>query len=214
MRVVAGEFKGRKIDMVPDEGTRPTSEMVREAFASSVLSKRNGGFEGAKVLDAFAGSGAVGIEALSRGAATCTFIDSNQKAIATIESNLGQLPMENSRYKVVHSDSLDSFSTTRDGRGVCIFPGGPFDIVFLDPPYAIEPNRVCSFVRSMGETGGLEDGSLIAYETPCKKFKKLKKKDPIPEDILQMLEILGDGFSLMGVKGYGNTRIVYFGYSK
>ena len=205
MRIIAGKFRGRNVDPVPGDGTRPTTDRVREAIASSIISNREGGFEGAHMLDAFAGSGAVGIEGLSRGAESVTFLDSDAKAIATIEANLAPLPLDGARAHVLRTDTLS------DKRPV--LPGGPFGIVFLDPPYAVEPRRVCTFVASLAQAGMLERDALIGYERAAGKGKKFKlRKGEVPQDVSDMLAVLGDGFELVGVKAYGNTQVVYFRY--
>ena len=90
MRIVAGAFRGRSVQAPAGEGTRPTTDRVREALFSSLYSLR-GGFEGAVVLDAFAGSGALGIEALSRGAAQAVFYENDAKAAAVLKRNLASL---------------------------------------------------------------------------------------------------------------------------
>ena len=118
MRVVAGTFKGRRLAAPAGRRTRPTQDRVREALFSIL-----GDVEGARVLDLFAGSGALGIEALSRGAARCTFVEREQGAVAAIRRNLAALGVE---ARVVRGDALRFLSGSRAGR---------YDLVFLDPPY-------------------------------------------------------------------------------
>jgi 16S rRNA (guanine966-N2)-methyltransferase len=118
VRIVAGAYGGRRIEAPPGRATRPTSDRVREALFSIL-----GPIEGLGVLDLFAGSGALGIEALSRGAAHAVFVDSDARAVATIERNLGSL----SAGGRVHR--RDVFAWLRDADQT-------FDLVFADPPYS------------------------------------------------------------------------------
>lgn len=210
MRIIAGDYKGRRLDAVPSDTTRPSSDMLREAFASTVISNRENGFEDASFLDAFAGSGAVGIEALSRGAKSCLFVDENSKAISTIQSNLEQLLLQRGKANVLKSDT---FLLASSGANI---QGAPFDIVFLDPPYAISADEVCSLLKNLGENGALSDGALAVYEMSGgqKKKRKGEKKDKnaVPDYALDMLNILGDDFRYITAKSYGKSRIVYFEY--
>ncbi|HET8673276.1 MAG TPA: 16S rRNA (guanine(966)-N(2))-methyltransferase RsmD [Thermoleophilaceae bacterium] len=119
MRIVAGKFKGRRLSAPAGRATRPTADRVREALFSIL-----GPLEGERVLDLFAGSGALGIEALSRGAAAAVFVDSEQRAVAAIRRNLDALGAE----AAVHRrDALAFLRGQHDGS---------FDLVFLDPPYS------------------------------------------------------------------------------
>ena len=119
MRIVAGTLGGRRLKAPQGRGTRPTSDRVREALFSIL-----GDLEQARVLDLFAGSGALGIEALSRGARSAVFVDDDPKAIAAINANLGALGLE---APVHRRPALAYLNNASDG---------PFDLVFLDPPYS------------------------------------------------------------------------------
>ena len=118
MRVIAGRWGGRRLQAPPGDATRPTSDRVREALFS-VLGPRVGG---AHVLDLFAGSGALGIEALSRGATSAVFVERDARAAATINRNLDALGAEGD---VRRQDALRFLASGE----------GPFDLVFCDPPY-------------------------------------------------------------------------------
>jgi 16S rRNA (guanine(966)-N(2))-methyltransferase RsmD len=122
MRVVAGRHGGRTLVAPRGSATRPTSDRVREALFSILAS-----VEGARVLDLFAGSGALGIEALSRGAAHATFVDSAEAAVASIRRNLEEL---GERAVVLRMPVL---------RALACSPvdAGQYDLVFLDPPYRL-----------------------------------------------------------------------------
>jgi len=117
MRVVAGAFKGRRLQAPRGSRTRPTADRVREALFSLL-----GELSGARVLDLYAGSGALGIEALSRGAAAATFVERDPRAVAALRRNLAAVGSE---AEVRRQDALRFLGTAQ----------GPFDLVFLDPPY-------------------------------------------------------------------------------
>ena len=123
MRVIAGKYGGRRLQAPPGDATRPTSDRVREALFS-VLGAR---VDGARVLDLFAGSGALGIEALSRGAAEATFVDSAPAAIRAVRANLEALGAE---ADVRRSDA-------RRFLGAASAAARQYDLVFLDPPYRL-----------------------------------------------------------------------------
>jgi 16S rRNA (guanine(966)-N(2))-methyltransferase RsmD len=118
MRVIAGEFRSRRLKSVPGLATRPTPDRLRESLFSILAPQ----IEGATFLDAYAGSGAVGIEALSRGAARAIFIEVSRAAVNVIRENLKALGLE-SRATVVHGKTLPALSRHTA------------DIAFLDPPY-------------------------------------------------------------------------------
>jgi 16S rRNA (guanine966-N2)-methyltransferase len=120
VRVVAGRFGGRRLQAPPGRGTRPTSDRVREALFSTL-----GPLDGARVLDLFAGSGALGIEALSRGADSATFVDDAPAAIRAIEANLRAL---DATATVRRRDVLRFLTSARRGAA-------QYDLIFLDPPY-------------------------------------------------------------------------------
>jgi 16S rRNA (guanine966-N2)-methyltransferase len=117
VRVVAGAFKGRRLSAPRGARTRPTADRVREALFSML-----GDVDGARVLDLYAGSGALGIEALSRGAATAVFVERDPAAVAAIERNLTAVGVE---AVVVRQDVLRYLAGAE----------GPFELVFCDPPY-------------------------------------------------------------------------------
>jgi 16S rRNA (guanine966-N2)-methyltransferase len=119
MRIIAGRWRGRALAAPAGQATRPTSDRTREALFS-MLASRIGTFEGLRVADLFAGSGALGLEALSRGAAHCTFVETDRTAIEAIRRNLAALGAE---AEVLASPAEHARLP------------GPFDLVFLDPPY-------------------------------------------------------------------------------
>jgi 16S rRNA (guanine(966)-N(2))-methyltransferase RsmD len=122
MRIVAGSLKGRTLKGPSGPGLRPTSDGLRETLFN-VLSSR---VDGARVLDGFAGTGAVGLEAISRGAVRVTFVESDRRALSLIRQNIDHCGVSGS-CEVIAAD-LATLARRRD-------PPGPFELVFLDPPY-------------------------------------------------------------------------------
>jgi 16S rRNA (guanine966-N2)-methyltransferase len=123
VRVVAGRFRGRRLQAPRGGRTRPTAEMVREAVFAML-----GDVTGARVLDLFAGTGALGIEALSRGAARAVFAEPDHAAHAVLAANLRSLGLRREEAVVRRSDAARAIRTAR-GRGET------YDLVFIDPPY-------------------------------------------------------------------------------
>jgi len=121
MRVIAGTLKGRRLEAPGWPGLRPTSDKLRETLFN-VLAPR---IRDARILDGYAGTGAVGIEALSRGAAQVTFVERDPRAVALIQANLRHCGVTE-RYAIIRA----SFAGTERPAG-----GGAFDVIFLDPPY-------------------------------------------------------------------------------
>ena len=121
MRVITGSARGCRLDTLPGEDTRPTTEKVKEGLFSAIQFD----IEGRRVLDLFAGSGQLGIEALSRGAASCIFVDRNPEAVQIIRQNLMRARLTQNA-QVVGTDSLTYLNRPKER----------FDLVFLDPPYA------------------------------------------------------------------------------
>lgn len=154
MRVIAGEFRGRPLKAPKGEGTRPTTDRVRESMMSAVASAR-GGFDDAVVLDAFAGSGALGIEALSRGAQRAHLYECDGEALRTLLSNVKALGLEPRRATLHRADVLKSPPTQ---------VRQPFDLVFLDPPYAYSAQDVLDMVGHLCSTESLVDGAIVVYE--------------------------------------------------
>ena len=130
MRIIGGEWRGRKIEEPRGRDvTRPTTDRVREACASMVMSAFDFDLDEVRVLDAFGGSGALGIEMLSRGARSLITFEIDRNAARLITKNIESLCRDRSRWRVVTGDVLASASRGR-------VSGGPFDLVLLDPPYA------------------------------------------------------------------------------
>lgn len=126
LRIVAGERKGQRLRVPPGERVRPTSERLREAVFDVLLS-RFGGLEGVEVLDLFAGTGALGLEALSRGAAHCTFVESHRSVASVLRGNIAGLQYAD-RAEVL-AFSYERALAMMAARGLC------YDLLFIDPPY-------------------------------------------------------------------------------
>ena len=146
LRIVAGAYGGRHIAAPPGRGTRPTADRVREALFS-ILGER---VAGASVLDLFAGSGALGIEALSRGAAAATFVESDPRAVAVVRRNLATLGLH---ARVERVDALTFLDWTDE----------TYDLVFLDPPYSSAPRLAERLSERL--PAALGEGSLIISES-------------------------------------------------
>lgn len=130
MRVIAGTCRGRLLRAPAGAVTRPTADRVREAIFDVLTSSAR--LEGTSVLDLFAGSGAMGIEALSRGAARAVFVDRDRRAAGAVRDNLASLGLEE-RGAVVRADALRWLSGPRSRPA-----RGPFDLALCDPPYAFD----------------------------------------------------------------------------
>lgn len=122
MRIIAGELKGRRLQAPTWDGLRPTSDKLRETLFNVVAQR----VSGARMLDLYAGTGAIGIEAISRGAAHATFVESDPRALKLIEQNLRHCAVAD-RYAIIRHHL--------DGEAPPTLPAGSFDLIVLDPPY-------------------------------------------------------------------------------
>ncbi len=189
MRIIAGEFRGRNIASPSEETTRPTTDRVRESMFSSILSRMD--IEGAVVLDAFGGSGALGLEALSRGAQRCSFWERDAKARDVLQGNITAFGLDSRRASVKQGDVLESSQ-----RPLAF--GHPYDLVLLDPPYALPAQEVCAFLDRLLEHGDIAAGTVVVYEHALHN----------QPEVLQAVE--GEGFfELTGQKKYGKIGVVY-----
>jgi 16S rRNA (guanine966-N2)-methyltransferase len=147
MRIIAGRWRGRPLEAPPGLATRPTADRVRETLFS-MLASRLGSFEELRVADLFAGSGALGFEALSRGAAHATFVESDSKAAAMIKRN---------------AEKLGAAVQILPGSALALPPSAPFDLIFADPPYAKDSGSAA--VHAVIEAGWLAPGGWMSVET-------------------------------------------------
>ena len=175
MRIIAGRFGGRRLAAPPGRATRPTSDRVREALFS--ILEAGGGVLDARVLDLYAGSGALGIEALSRGAASVMFVEREARAAAALRANLESLGVE---AVVRRGDVLAALREAREG-------GETYDLVLCDPPYRLAPD----LGRSLGEALV----PLLAQD--ARVVTESDRRKPLDLDLL----------SLTDERRYGDTLI-------
>jgi 16S rRNA (guanine966-N2)-methyltransferase len=147
MRIIAGKWRGRTIEAPPGQATRPTADRVRETLFS-MLASRLGSFEDLLVADLFAGSGALGLEALSRGAATATFVENDANAAAAIRSN---------------AEKLGATVQVLSGSALALPRSEPFDLMFADPPYS--DGAGTAVVRAVERSDWLASGGWMSVET-------------------------------------------------
>lgn len=147
MRVVAGSLRGRPIQSPPGDVTRPTTDRVREALFNALYSL--GRIDDAVVIDLFAGSGALGIEALSRGAQSCTFVERDRTALASIRANVEALGLGD-RSRIVAGEAIGCLADARD-----------VDLVLADPPYGYD--RWTELLAAAASS--LADDALVVIES-------------------------------------------------
>jgi 16S rRNA (guanine966-N2)-methyltransferase len=152
-RIIAGVHGGRKLSAPAGAQTRPTSDRVREAFFSTLDSMTD--LSGARFVDLFAGSGAVGLEALSRGASTTLLVESDSKAAKTIRDNIVALRVGTAARLV--AAKVDLVLATEP-------EGGPYDVVFADPPYAVSDQEITALQLALVEHGWLAPGAVVVLE--------------------------------------------------
>jgi 16S rRNA (guanine966-N2)-methyltransferase len=187
LRVVGGALSGRRFASKIASVTRPTSDRVREAIASAVESR--GGFEGTRVLDLFAGTGAMAIEALSRGASHAVLVEKDRAAARAIEASLAELELSD-RASVVALD-LDH----RPAEAAARVTGGPFDRVLADPPYAIT-GTLPALLDALAAAGRIAPGALVVLEHPAKASLAL-----------------GSAFEVLATKRYGDSAVLFARYA-
>ena len=149
MRIIAGAWRGRPLEAPPGQGTRPTADRVRETLFS-MLASRLGSFEDLRVADLFAGSGALGLEALSRGAAFAAFVETDSAATAVIRRN-------------VEKFAVGERTRLFGGSALALPASQPFDLVFADPPYAKDSGS--AVVEAVERAAWLAPGGWMSVET-------------------------------------------------
>jgi 16S rRNA (guanine966-N2)-methyltransferase len=175
-RIVAGKAGGRRLK-VPPKGTRPTSERVREALFNAL--EVAGELDGARVLDLYAGSGALGLEALSRGAVSALFVEADRKAAEILKGNVGEIGLG---------------GAVRAGQVEAVVAGpapGPFDLVLIDPPYAVDAAQLGAVLAALAAGGWVTGGALVVIERAT--------RDGEPD--------WPPGFEPVRVKRYGDTAL-------
>lgn len=184
MRVIAGRLGGRRLEAPPGRDTRPTPDRVREAVYSTL----GADVVDAVVLDLYAGSGALGIEALSRGAAAAVFVESDRRAAGVIQRNLEALGLR----APVHRTTARRF---------CAAPtGGPFDLVLCDPPYATPLPEIFDRLADLRAADALAPGALIVVERD-------RRATGDAEDVPSWL-------ASRASRTYGDTVVLYFEVSE
>jgi 16S rRNA (guanine966-N2)-methyltransferase len=149
MRIIAGEWRGRVIEAPPGQATRPTADRVRETLFS-MLTSRLGSFQDLRVADLFAGSGALGFEALSRGAGSATFVEKDAKVAASIRRNAEKLGAAD-RIRIFGSSAL------------ALPRSDPYDLIFADPPYASGSGTAA--LKAVADAEWLASGGWMSIET-------------------------------------------------
>ncbi|MDG4792567.1 16S rRNA (guanine(966)-N(2))-methyltransferase RsmD [Micromonospora sp. WMMD1082] len=152
-RIVAGNLGGRRIAAPPGAGTRPTSDRVREALFSSVQAEID--LDGARFADLYAGSGAVGLEALSRGAAHVLLVESDPRAARVVRENVATLRAAPAA-RLVTGKVATVLAAGPDG--------GPYDVVFADPPYAVPGDAVTAMLTALVDEGWLAPDAMVVVE--------------------------------------------------
>lgn len=180
MRIIAGFFKGRKLEKINVEGIRPTSDRVKEALFSILGDAINNSI----FLDLFAGSGSIGIEAYSRGAAEVIFVDENRKSIEILKSNLNRVGMEKD-IQVFNTDYKNAIYRLASS-------GKKFDIIYIDPPY--KSNIHFEILKIIYSKNILFKTGVIVIEQDS--------KEPVCE--------FNEFWSLIKKKNYGKTLLLFY----
>lgn len=181
-RIISGRLRGLAID-VPPAGTRPTTDRVREALFSSINSRVD--LDGAAVLDLFAGSGALGLEAISRGADTAWFVEENPRAVACLRKNTAGLSSSPSITATIRRAALPGAV-----GGPCPLAGG-FHLVVADPPYDRSAALDQPILQALLDGGWLADDALVVWER--------SKRDPAVR--------WPDGYAVEFERTYGETAV-------
>jgi 16S rRNA (guanine966-N2)-methyltransferase len=179
VRIVAGVAGGRRL-AVPPHGTRPTSDRVREAVFSALQARHD--LNGARVIDLYAGSGALGLEALSRGAVHVRFVESDRRAAAVLRRNVEALGLPGAQVTTGPVQAVLSGD-----------PGEPYDLVLADPPYTLDEAALAGVLSALASGGWLARSALLVVERPA------KAPEPIwPGDVVALTH-----------RRYGDTTVYY-----
>jgi 16S rRNA (guanine(966)-N(2))-methyltransferase RsmD len=178
MRIIAGKYRGRRLKSPPSDRTRPTSDRLRETLFN-ILAPR---IERARFLDLCAGTGAVGIEALSRGAKHVAFVDQSQQMCALIKTNVSALGIDDSDFELAVADASEFLRRRKPANE-------PFDLVFFDPPYSADYERVLNYIGEHADQL-LAAGAIVVVEHrkqnelleefgSVKRYRVLKQGDSV-----------------------------------
>ncbi|MFE9537576.1 16S rRNA (guanine(966)-N(2))-methyltransferase RsmD [Streptomyces sp. NPDC006691] len=152
-RVIAGRAGGRRLAVPPGTGTRPTSDRAREGLFST-WEALLGTLDGIRVADLYAGSGAVGLEALSRGAAHALLVEADTRAARTVRENVAALKLPGAEVRTGKAEQIVTGPA----------PADPYDVVFLDPPYAVTDDDLREILLTLGRGGWLTEDCLVTVE--------------------------------------------------
>lgn len=176
-RIIGGVAGGRRL-AVPPRGTRPTTDRVRESLFNILAARLD--FTGLAVLDLYAGSGALGLEALSRGAASALFVESDPRAVAVIERNIDAAGLPG--------------AMVRRGAVAAVLAAGasaPVDLVLADPPYDVAPTEIEALLVALNDRGWVRGGSVAVFERSAGEASLTWP----------------DGWSVWPARVYGDTRL-------
>lgn len=181
MRIIAGEWRGRPLRAPEGDATRPTADRARETLFS-MLASRLGSFEGLEVADLFAGSGALGLEALSRGAAKCVFVEQDAAAIRAIRANIAALHAQDR--SDVRASSVLALGPARQ----------PLDLLLIDPPYQTGAGPVA--LDKLRRLGWIGEATWISLETAANEAPQIKGFDvdatrKVGKALLHLLRLAG-----------------------
>ncbi|MFE9998962.1 16S rRNA (guanine(966)-N(2))-methyltransferase RsmD [Streptomyces avermitilis] len=168
-RVIAGRAGGRRLAVPPGNGTRPTSDRAREGLFSTWQALLGGPLDGERVLDLYAGSGAVGLEALSRGAGHTLLVEADTRAVRTVRENVKSLGLPGAEVRAGKAEQIIQT------------PADPYDIVFLDPPYAVSDDDLREILLTLRTGGWLAGEALVTVERSTRggEFRWPDGFDPI-----------------------------------
>lgn len=190
-RIISGAAGGVRLTSVPGDNTRPTTDRVKESLFSKLESYDI--IRGARVLDAFGGSGALGCEALSRGAASVTLLDTYPKAVAVIRKNIAAVEKAMGCTGSGPSGATGSVAHVQQSQALTYVKSasGPWDLVFVDPPYAVPNEQVSELLEEL--TSKLAEGAVIVVER--------SSRDPEP--------VWGEGLYCFSTRQHGETVLYY-----
>lgn len=190
-RIISGAAGGVRLASVPGDNTRPTTDRVKESLFSKLESYDI--IRGARVLDAFGGSGALGCEALSRGAASVTLLDTYPKAVAVIRKNVAAVEKAMGRIGAGSSSAAGSVARVQQSQALTYVKSasGPWDLVFVDPPYAMPNEQVSELLEAL--TPKLAEGAVVVVER--------SSRDAEP--------VWGEGLYCFSTRQHGETVLYY-----
>ena len=166
MRIISGQWRGRKLAAPQGETTRPTADRTRETLFS-MLNSRLGSFEGLTIADLFAGSGALGLEALSRGAASCIFVEQDAAAIRALRQNVAALRAQ-------------PLCDVRASSALALGPAkAPLDLVLLDPPYGSGAGAVA--LEKLARLGWIGEATWISLETAADEEPRVRSLESVAD---------------------------------